>query len=157
MIKNILFTFSVLTVITGCATHHYNAVPYTPSHTNVALTEAAASVSQSLVQLAAIEQAANPMARVAAEPDPASYGMGQPASVDWSGPVGPLVEQLANATGYRVRVLGTAPAIPILVTINEHNAPVADILRDTAFQTGKRAAILVFPQTRIIEIRYENS
>lgn len=155
MIRNILI-ISMLAALSGCASSEYRTVPYTPSHTDVALTEAATSVSQSLVQLAAIQQAAHPLAAVETGPNPNTYGMGQTASIDWSGPVGSLVAQLAEATGYTVHTLGAAPGIPIVVTVNETNTPIADILRDVAFQCGKRASILVFPQTRTIELRYEN-
>lgn len=154
IIKSILILSVV--ALAGCArTHQYNAVPDTPSHTNIALAEAASSVSRSLVQLAQIEQAAHPLAQVAPMPNPNSFGMGQTASVDWSGPIGALVAQLAKATDYDVRVLGDEPAIPVLVTLNEQNVSIAQILRDAAFQCGKRADVLVFPQTHVIEIRYE--
>ncbi len=39
-------------------------------------------------------------------PNPASYGMAQQVSIDWSGPVEPLLKQLANASGYRLRSIG---------------------------------------------------
>ena len=82
------------------------------------------------------------------------YGMGGLTSVDWSGPVQPLVEQMANAVNYRTRVLGTSPAIPIIVTIYQKNAMLGDILRDVGYQCGRRASIAVYPESRVIELRY---
>ena len=119
------------------------------------MTEAAASVSRSLVNLAQIEQAAHPITQLKPAPSPASYGMAMNASIDWSGPVEPLVNQLAHVANYRVRILGVKPSIPVLVTLSERNVPVADILRDTAFQCGMRAQIVVLPDSKVIEIRYE--
>lgn len=121
---------------------------------NGTLAAAATSVSRSLVELAQIEQAANPLAPIEAEPNPASYGMGATASVDWSGPIEPLINHLAEITGYRIRVTGNSPAIPVLVTVYAKNVPVADILRDAAYQCGKRAQVIVYPETKTLELRY---
>jgi defect-in-organelle-trafficking protein DotD len=87
-------------------------------------------------------------------PNPASYGMAQLTSIDWSGPVEPLVKQLAQASEYRLRVLGTHPAIPVLVTLNEKNIMLADAIRDVGYQCGRRATVVIYPDTRVIELRY---
>ncbi|MCL5261667.1 MAG: DotD/TraH family lipoprotein, partial [Gammaproteobacteria bacterium] len=76
------------------------------------------------------------------------------ASIDWSGPVGPLVKKIATASNYKLRVLGTPPAIPILVSISAKDTPLADILRDATFQCGNKANIVVYPASRTIELRY---
>ncbi len=123
----------------------------------IKLAEAAASVSQSLNQLAALEKAVHPAARIPAPPDPASIGMAKLASVNWTGPVEPLIRKIAAATHYRVRVIGKRPAIPALVSVNAQNTPIADILRDASFQVEKKADIVLYPRTRVIEIRYIGS
>jgi defect-in-organelle-trafficking protein DotD len=87
-------------------------------------------------------------------PSPASYGMSGLTSVDWSGPVEPLVRQIAKSVNYRTRVLGRAPAIPVMVSIYDKNMMVADILRDVGYQCGRRAAVVVYPDNRVIELRY---
>jgi len=107
------------------------------------------------VNLAQVEQAAHPLTQLNPPPSPASYGMALNASIDWSGPVESLVQQLAQAVKYQVRILGVKPSIPILVTLSERNVPVADILRDAAFQCGQRAELVVLPDSKVIEIRYE--
>lgn len=159
MIKKIAFIISVLPLLAACASNSTSAVsaptPVDTANETANLTEAAASVSRSLVNLAELQQAAHPMTRLKPTPDPASYGMAINASIDWSGPVEPLVRQLAQISKYRVRVLGVAPSVPILVTVSERNVPVADILRDVAYQCGKRAEIVVLPDSKVIEIRYE--
>ncbi len=118
------------------------------------MAEASYSVSRSIVDLAESAQAAHPTPNLTPPPSPASYGMGGTTSVDWSGPVEPLVNQLAKASNYRVRVLGTRPAIPVIVTVNEKRAMLGDILRDVGYQCGERAAVIVFPNSRVIELRY---
>jgi len=123
-------------------------------NTGASLAEASYSVSRSIVSLSETAQAAHPLPKLDPPPNPASYGMGGLASVDWSGPVEPIVIQIAKMTGYRVRILGTAPAIPVLVTVYDKNMMIADILRDIGYQAGRRAAVVVYPDSRVIEIRY---
>jgi len=129
-------------------------VGYNVSKTDASLAEASYSVSRSMVDLAEVAQAAHPLPNLAPPPSPATYGMGGLTSVDWSGPVEPLVQQMAKASNYRVRVLGTAPAIPVIVTIYSKNAMLGDILRDIGYQCGRRASVIVYPESRVIELRY---
>jgi defect-in-organelle-trafficking protein DotD len=121
---------------------------------SVALSEASYSISRSIVNLSEIAQASRPLPQLAAPPDPATYGMSELTSVDWSGPVEPLIKQLASASNYRLRVLGSSPAIPVLITMNSKNVMLADIVRDVGYQCGRRANVVVFPGSRVIELRY---
>lgn len=139
--------------LTACATPKPKQA-YDLNKAQNSLAEASYSVSRSVVDLAEVAQAAHPLPNLPPAPAPASYGMGGLTSVDWSGPIQPLVEQMAKAANYRVRVLGTAPAIPILVTIYQKNAMLGDILRDAGYQTGRRASVTVYPESRVIELRY---
>jgi defect-in-organelle-trafficking protein DotD len=128
--------------------------PPTPLGTDVALSEASYSVSRSIVSLSEVAQASRPLPTLDPPPDPATYGMGALTSVDWSGPIEPLVKQLAAASNYRLRVLGSKPAIPVLVTVNDKNVMLADVIRDAGYQCGRRANVVVFPESRVIELRY---
>lgn len=121
---------------------------------DASLAEASYSVSRSIVSLSETAQAAHPLPKLDPPPNPASYGMAGLTSIDWSGPVEPLVKQIAKVTGYRLRVLGTAPAIPVLVSVYDKNMMVADVLRDVGYQCGRRAAVVVYPDSRVIELRY---
>jgi defect-in-organelle-trafficking protein DotD len=123
----------------------------------VALAESASSVSQSLTHLAQTEQAAHPPMSVSTPPSPASYGMGMRASINWNGPVKPVVQQLANAANYKLKVLGKEPPIPVIVSVSAKNAAVGNILRDIGYQSKKRAQIVVFPSKHTIELRYADS
>lgn len=127
---------------------------YNITQTQASLAEASYAVSRSIVDLAETAQSAHPLPDLAPPPSPATYGMAGLTSIDWSGPVEPVVRQIARAANYRVRVLGTAPAIPVLITLYERNAMLGDILRDVGYQCGRRAAVVVFPESRVIEIRY---
>jgi len=127
---------------------------YDLSKTQASLAEASYSVSRSIVDLAEIAQAAHPMPALAPPPNPASYGMAGLTTVDWSGPIEPLLKQIAIASNYRLTVLGTAPAIPVLVTVYSKNVMLGDILRDVGYQGGRRAQVVVYPESRTIELRY---
>lgn len=118
------------------------------------LADAASSISDSLRQLAEIERATHPQAKLPSPPAAELIGMEQLASVQWTGPVGPLAEKIARATHYKLRVLGKSPAIPILISISAKDTPLADILRDVTFQCGSKANIVVYPASRTIELRY---
>lgn len=119
----------------------------------VQLAEAASSISQSLTQLSAIQQANTPTPKIYL-PITRACEMTNLVSIDWSGPVGPLLDRIAHMIHYRVRKLGVPPAIPVVVTINARNTPLADIVRDIAFQCGTRACINVYSDQCILELHY---
>lgn len=119
----------------------------------IQLAEAASSISQSLTELSAIQQANTPTPRIHL-PITRACEMTNLVSIDWAGPVGPLVDRIGCMTHYRVRKLGVPPAIPVIISINARNTPLADIVRDIAFQSGTRACIVIYSDQRIIELRY---
>jgi defect-in-organelle-trafficking protein DotD len=125
-----------------------------PDSSGSALAEASYAVSRNLSTLTEVAQAAHPIPDMPPSASPASYGMAGLTSVDWSGPVEPLVRQIAKSVNYRTRVLGRAPAIPVMVSIYDKNMMVADILRDVGYQCGRRATVVVYPDSRVIELRY---
>jgi defect in organelle trafficking protein DotD len=120
----------------------------------VKLANSSESISRSLQELAAIERAVHPAAKIPNPLNPEMIGMAQIASIDWNGPIGPLVNKIASISKYKVRVLGNLPAIPIIVSITARNTLLADILRDANFQCNGRANIAVYVSNRIIELRY---
>lgn len=127
---------------------------YDISTSQASLAEASFAVSRSMVDLAETAQAAHPLPTLAPPASPATYGMAGLTTVDWSGPIEPLLKQIARAANYRFRSLGTAPAIPVIVTLYEKNAMLGDVLRDAGYQCGRRAAVVVYPDSRVIELRY---
>lgn len=81
-------------------------------------------------------------------------GMGGSTSVDWSGPIEPLLEKIATLTRYRVKVLGPIPAVPVIITLAARDRVIADVLKDAGIQAGNRANLVVYPSSRVIELRY---
>jgi len=150
-IKVCLFTFLTFTLI-ACTPRPPETSPI--DNATASLAEASYSVSRSISSLSETAQAAHPIAKLDPPPNPASYGMAGLTSIDWSGPVQPLLKQMAIAAGYRLTVLGTEPAIPVMVTVYDKNMMLADILRDVGFQCGRRATVVIYPDSRVIELRY---
>jgi defect-in-organelle-trafficking protein DotD len=150
-IKLVTIAISFLVLCACASTQPQNN---TPTSTDVALAEASYSVSRSIVSLSEIAQSARPAPTMDPPPNPASYGMAGLTSVDWSGPVEPLIKQLTDASNYRLRVLGSKPAIPLLVSVYTKNMMVADLLRDIGYQCGRRATVVIFPDSRVVELRY---
>ncbi len=148
---NIIWVIALSFILNACAS---TQEPPRNNSSDVALAEASYDVSRSISSLSETAQASHPPPMLEPPPSPASYNMAQVTSVDWSGPVEPLLKQLANASDYRLRVLGRPPAIPVMVTVYSKNMMLADILRDVGYQCGRRANVVVFPDTRVIELRY---
>lgn len=118
------------------------------------LAEAAISIERSLGTLAMTQETSNPPLLNTAPLVTPEGGMGGTADIDWTGPIEPLIHKIADMTDYRLKVLGNEPAIPIVVSISQNKAVIADILKNTSLQAGKRANIMVFPANRVIELRY---
>ncbi len=140
-----------LTLI-GC--HSKKPESELPNLSQIELAEAAVSVDRSLDNLneIAAERAILPVAPETQ--DQLDYGMYQLASVDWVGPGEPLIKQLAQAAGYHVRVIGKTPVYSGLVTIDKRQVTIGELLRDVALQMQHDADVVVFPNSKLIEIRY---
>lgn len=142
-------------MLSGCHPIQKPVNPPPPSNNaSIKLTEAANSVSRSMIELARIQAQATPPNKQTHLQDPTQFGIREVATVDWSGPVEPLVKRLSKAVDYKMRVLGRRPAVPVIITLSTYNSPVASILRDIDLQAGEKAHVLVYPRTRIIELRY---
>lgn len=152
--KKLLVSFLLISaMIAGCASTYMPPPPKKRDSAMTTMAEAATSVTSSLQTLEGIRKAENP-AYQKNLPNPSTYNMNQLSSVDWTGPIEPLVKRLAKASNYRFRVLGTAPAIPVIVSISDKNVSLAEILRDADYQAGKKADIVVYTKSRTIELRY---
>lgn len=160
-VKNfILFMVNALlalTLLSGCKSGYYYERPVrdrNPDPSLVKLAEAATSISHSLQRLAEIETSVHPGAVLPPPPNPSLIGMDQLISVDWTGPVEPLLKRIAKASHYRVRALGVPPAIPVIVSVTAQDTLLADVLRNIELQIEKKARIKTYTRSRVIELRY---
>lgn len=141
-----------ITLLTGCSVAQPPPIVFTePDPGTAKLSEAAVSVSHSLSELAGIQKATTPSS--AYKLDNTNYAIPGSISVDWSGPIEPLLLQIADVSGYRLRVLGVRPAVQVIVTLTAKDTPLCDIMRDIDYQGGHAAKVSVYPN-RIIELRY---
>jgi hypothetical protein len=63
----------------------------------------------------------------------ASYipkGMERTISMEWEGPIRPVLNQLAREVDYKVRIIGDLPPVPHTVTFVAHEKPIIEVLRD---------------------------
>ena len=90
------FALSIVLPLALCACSTPTPKTFDTSENDASLAEASYSVSRSLVDLAETAQASHPLPKLAPPPSPASYGMGMSSSIDWSGPVEPLLKQVAK-------------------------------------------------------------
>ena len=170
MVKNFFLMMLIVVFVGGCSALRSPAggTPYTLNNPAQAknqinsahqpiedqLLQAALSIEQSLGVLAATEKADNPPVFDSALLTTSEGGMGAKIDLEWTGPIGPLVQKIADLTHYRLKFLGKEPAIPILVSISVKATVIAEVLQNASLQAGKRASVLVFPSDKIIEVRY---
>lgn len=121
------------------------------------IAEAATAVGQSLQELSAVQMTVHPPKKLQKPFNPQAIGMDKLASVSWTGPVKPLLVKIAQATHYNLRVIGKKPNLPVLVSLNVNNQPIADILRNVTYQVVMKANIAVYPKSRTIELRYHDN
>lgn len=118
--------------------------------------EAATAVGRSLQELSAVRMTTHPPQKLSAPFNPQVIGMGKVASVSWTGPVEPILKQIAQATHYQLRVIGKEPSLPVLVSLDIHNQPIANILRNITYQVVMKANIALYPKSHTIELRYHD-
>lgn len=149
----------IILVLSGCGFFEKDAnlsmsQPFNSKIEN-SLVNAANSIQYSLAVLAR-EQETNDPALIDTIPlITPEGGMGGRIDIDWSGPIAPLVYKLATLSDYKLKIFGNEPTIPIIVTITKKNAIIADVLKNASLQARNRASIMVFPENKIVELRYK--
>lgn len=140
-------------LFSGCVSEYQPVVTPEGDASSVKLAEAADSVNKSLETLEGIKKAEMPAYKKKL-PMPYGAGLNGLVSIDWTGPIAPLVKKLAVISGYHFRQLGNAPSIPIIISLHKQDVTLASVLRDTDFQAGSKADLRIMPRSRTIELRY---
>lgn len=155
MNKQTLTLFLSAVLIAGCTTTYKKPPVNQPSDdASIKLAEAAVSVSDSMLEMAKVEKNILPPKKDNILTIPNAYNLQARASVDWSGPIEELTERIAHAAHFKLRVLGRKPAIPVLISLTSKEESLAEILRDIDYQAGKKAHIHVYPNSKVVELRY---
>lgn len=119
-----------------------------------AMIAAASSINTSLLQLEKIERYRKPRIISVREENMSRYNLGQRVLVDWSGPIEPLINEVAVYSDYKLKVVGVAPAIPVLIDIANDNIAIGDIIRQAHLQAKERVNLVIYPKSKTIELRY---
>lgn len=158
-LKAFLLIFCVLLNACSLSKNKISSSVATPSNSEIEkqLLDVAYSVERSLALLAMSQEEKSPSVLNTTPLITPEGGMGGTADIDWTGPIEPLLHKLASMTNYKVKSFGSAPAIPIIVSITQNKSVIADILKNASLQAGNKAHIMVFPANKVIEIRYKSS
>ncbi len=127
-----------------------------PDPVELRLAEAAEQASAALDTLARIERVRTPPR----EMDPIENvppELAQPMSIDWVGPVEPIIARLAERAGYSFATLGRRPPVEVIVRVRGEQRALIDMLRDIALQAENRANLLVDARRGLVELRYKNA
>ncbi len=115
------------------------------------------AIDHSVISLYEVERARKPenlFIKADTYPEPVYPSLSRKLNVDWSGPVEPLLAEIAMYTQYRVKVIGHAPAIPVLVNLTDDHITAHELIRHAQAQVYLRADILIFPESGVIELHY---
>jgi len=125
-----------------------------PDIVTAKLEQAADKASQALDTIAGIEQQRTPASPPIEDYSGAPPNLTQPITIRWSGPIEQIAKTLADRAGFRLRVKGAIPPVPLTVTVDSYQQPLIHVLRDIGLQAGQRADLAVDAQGGVIEIRY---
>ena len=156
MNKKILLIFCSTIALSACVSQLYKKPPnnHPSDDASIKLAEAASAVSESMQQMARVQKVISPPNKDNTLTIPSASNLQARASVDWSGPIAELIARISASAHFRLRILGTPPAVPVLISLNINDQSLAEILRNIDYQAGKKAYIHVYPNTQTIELRY---
>lgn len=124
-----------------------------PDGVSARLADAADKAAEALQTLSSIEHQRSP--GVAAAPIAgAPPELKRAITVRWVGPVEPITKTLADRASYSFLTVGTAPPVPLVVTLDVENKTVVEALREIGIQLGVQADIRVDSARRTVEIHY---
>ena len=122
-----------------------------PDRAETLLTEAALRAERAFVALARARSAEDPLADTPL-PRIVPAALSATVTLDWTGPVETLAEELARRAGYRFFAAGPVPARPAIVAVKTRDAPLIAVLRDAGIQAGQAAVLTVDADRRIVRL-----
>lgn len=151
------FALATLIGLVGCASSPRQAVaPVDPAASRLA--EAATRVQGNLQALAEAEaytrQGVRPGTPRLMQQIPGLEGV---VTMPWAGPIEPAVARLADEAGWKVKVAGRTPTLPIIVRLDGLPRSIGDALHSMGVQAGTRADVVVDPTSKVIAIEYSNA
>lgn len=151
----VAIVFCLSALLCSCQANYKKPPINAPStDATIQLAEAAASISDSMYQMAQVEKESIPHSKHNHSRIPNVRSLQTRASVDWSGPIEEITERIAKAAHYRFHTVGKQPAIPILVNLMVKDDTLVEILKNLDYQAGKKGFIHVYPNRRMVELHY---
>jgi hypothetical protein len=78
--------------------------------------------------------------------------LGQKMSFQWTGGLVPAVRALAAAAGFTVQEIGKPSATPVIVTLNDQQTSIYNLLQECGIQAGSVAGVAIYPNQNLVEI-----
>ena len=170
MKKQIVYLLGIIALLSGCAepADEYDPsasdrkiyiTPQTPEtnmETEGAIAEAARAATASLQKLARLQYASQPKIDETFRQE-FSVELSGLASIEYTGPCEPLIEQIARTADVRVNKIGNPTATPIIVSVSAKSAPLSEIVQNIAYQIQSHARISFNSDNKVIEIIYLNT
>ena len=150
-----LTVIPLLAALTACASFAPDAAvavkQIEPDRVETLLTEAALRAERAFVALARARSADNMLADTPL-PRIVPAALLTTVTLDWTGPLKTLAEELARRAGYRFFAAGPVPARPAIVAVKTTDAPLIAALRDAGIQAGQAATLTVDAGRRIVRL-----
>lgn len=144
---------------TGSASRKITITPHAAAanmETEGAIAEAARAATASLQKLAKLQYATQPKLDETFRQE-FSVELSGLASIEYTGPCEPLIEQIAATADVSVNKIGNPTATPIIVSVSAKSAPLSEIVQNIAYQIQSHARISFNSETKVIEIIYLNT
>lgn len=126
-------------VLSGCGLQPQKASDSSGLKSNVVLdrlAEAAALIQQDVSRLARYDHARDPV-KIHPDESPHSGPLSKKISVDWHGPVRPIVEKIAQELGVPFQAQGNERSVPVVVDVRHDGVSAYDVLTDIGWQSGQ--------------------
>jgi len=78
----------------------------------------------------------------------------KPLSLNWQGPLEPVVRKIAEKINYKVVVIGKLPVISPVISCDVQAKPAVLLLREIGHQARGKADLHIHPLSKTIEVRY---
>lgn len=173
MNKSILFCTLASIMMTGCSSFsnevvekapvpEYEPTPVSEKEVHDALIVAAQNADKALKIYTEINNAAQrdelTYEKIRQAKFQAAYtpkGLERPISLEWDGPIRPVLNQIAKEVDYQIRFVGDLPPVPHTVTFVAHDKPIMEVLRDIDAKVNNvDIDIYEDSETKIIEVIY---
>lgn len=154
--KRLITITAAILVLHGCSNTSQQESNVGINPAEIQLAKASESISKSLIKLAKLQEHSIDLNSKKQDHLLMHNNTDLPgtATIDWSGPIAPIVQRIAKATSFKFRILGIEPTIPVMVHVNMKKAPFLDILKNIHYQANGKAIVKIHGKEKVIELRY---